>query len=960
MKKSSLAARASVPTALSGLIAISFLFLVAWICPALAAPNDLVVASVDSTQRAVLPGQQAVWARAGNDLGSVPDDLALNHLSVVLRRSAERQRAYDLLLLQQQDPASPNYHHWLSPVQIGEQFGATQHDIDTLSNWLGTQGLKVTAVANNHMQIHFSGHAADVARAFATELHYFQTDTEKRMASTGASSIPAALSTAVQSIRGLTPITLHPAHHFSAPRAMLQRADSRPAGTSCQNGVCSYAVFPADFSTIYDLTPVAKQGIDGSGQSIAIVGRQRVYNADIENFQSLAGLATKDPVVIIPPAGVDPGQPATTCDTSTTATPSCTKPSAAVQDQGEASLDVQRAGSVAPGATIKLIVSGDGTSGGDGVDIGIEYAIDTDPPPAQILSISFTSCEADNDQGTASYVDGYFSQAAMEGISVFVASGDGGVAGCASLDTAPTAGEAVSPNLLCASSHATCVGGTEFADSVNPGLYWNSTNGDNYSSALGYIPEGAWNDPLNSKGVPQAAASGGGASSFIPVPSWQSGLASVSVQGRYTPDVAFAASTNDGYFTCIAAQGGSCVVTNQSFSFLPTGGTSASAPSMAGIAALLNQKTGSAQANLNPRLYALAANPGNGVFHDVTVASSGVANCVLATPSMCNNSTPGPGGLTGGLAGYAVGPGYDLVTGLGSIDVANLLAQWSNATAGTVNPNQHGLTGAWADAATNGQGIVMEFDADFYSPGTGLLFAGWYTYDVTAAGGQRWYTLQAQVVAGSPSVSAGIYLTDGGTFASAASPTTTSEVGRAILQFSDCSHGTVQYTFTDGSGRSGTIPLTRLDANVTCGQSGDDGAAASSYLLSGAWADSSTGQGIVFDINPVQNLLFAGWYTYAADAGPQSGPDGQHWYTLQATLVPNTTKVNSIGIYETTGGAFNQAEPTSTAQVGTATLVYSSCSSALLTYAFSAGGNAGKQGIMHLSRIDASPPGCHL
>jgi pseudomonalisin len=76
------------------------------------------------------------------------------------------------------------------------------------------------------------------------------------------------------------------------------------------------------------------------------------------------------------------------------------------------------------------------------------------------------------------------------------------------------------------------------------------------------------------------------------------------------------------------------------------------------------------------RLYQLAAKPANGVFHDVTVASSGVSGCALTTPSMCNNSTPSPTGLAGGLSGYLVTTGFDEVTGLGSIDGANLLANW--------------------------------------------------------------------------------------------------------------------------------------------------------------------------------------------------------------------------------------------------------------------------------------------
>jgi len=925
-----------------------------------AAAGDAIVTPVDNAKRAALADQGAPWAQPKNDLGAVPADLTLDHLSLVLRRSPERQLAYDQLLREQQDAASPNYHHWLSPNEIGERFGATQHDIDALSNWLLMQGFSVAAVANSRTRIHFSGRAADVASAFGTELHYFQADAEKRIANTVAASIPAAFADAVRYVIGLSPITFRPAHRIIGARKMfLGNGSPQPAETSCNGTVCSHLVFPADFAKIYNLEPVYQQNIDGSGQTIAIVGLARTSEPDIMNFQTLSGLAIRYPTIIIPPGGTDPGPAATTC--SETGTPSCGHPSDLVSEQGEATLDVERAGSVAPGAAVKLIISAN-TASSDGVQTAIEYAIDTTPVPANILSISFGGCEAESGgSGSVHWLDDLFSQAAMEGISTFVASGDSGVADCADPTQPPPAVQVAGTNALCSSGYVTCVGGTEFADTANPSAYWASSNGADFLSAFGYIPEGAWNEPTGSDGSTQLAATGGGVSAYIPTPSWQVGTGVPGQQGRYTPDVSFGASLHDAYFGCMAAEGASCVVTtNGSFQPLGFGGTSASAPSMAGIAALLNQNAGSAQANLNPRFYALAANPTNGVFHDVTVASSGVTNCTLAIPSLCNNTTPGPSGLSGGLPGYRVGTGYDLATGLGSIDVANLLAQWSNPNAGAVNLDQHGLTGSWDNPAINGQGIVMEVEPDFYGAGTGLLFAGWYTNDVTAVGGQRWYTLQAQVSSNSASVTSSIYLTQGGSFASSLA-TTTTPVGQATLQFSDCTHGSLQYNFSDGSARSGTIPLTRLDANVTCGQAGDNGSAAASYLLSGAWYNPATsGQGLVFDVNPIQNVLFAGWYTYASNAGQGSGPAGQRWYTLQATLVPGTSSVNSIGIYDTTGGVFNQAAPIATHQVGNATLVYHSCSSATLAYTFTAGANAGLSGTLNLSRLGAVPNGCHL
>src|SRR5208337_1650989 len=369
---------------------------------------------------------------------------------------------------------------------------------------------------------------------------------------------------------------------------------------------------------------------------------------------------------IVPPNGLDPGQPAGTGGTAS-------------GDQLEATLDVQRAGSVAPDATIDLVVSAN-SNGTSGLGIAAEYVVDTNPVPAYIMNISFGACEADRTQADVLFWDTLFSQGAAEGISTFVASGDAGAAGCDAYFGTPPATQVESPNYICSSSYCTCVGGTEFADTSNPNQYWSQSNDTNLGSVLSYIPEGGWNEPLNSKGGTQVASSGGGYSSYIKTPSWQTGTGVPGTLGRYTPDVAFTSSAHDGYFGCLAASGGThpgdCVVRNGTFYFEYFFGTSAAAPDMAGITALLNQKYEAPQGEINQRLYYLAANPALKVFNDVTVDTSGVSGCVVTTPSMCNNSTPSPTGLTGGLSGYLVNPGYDEVTGLGSINVYNLLTNW--------------------------------------------------------------------------------------------------------------------------------------------------------------------------------------------------------------------------------------------------------------------------------------------
>jgi plastocyanin len=284
------------------------------------------------------------------------------------------------------------------------------------------------------------------------------------------------------------------------------------------------------------------------------------------------------------------------------------------------------------------------------------------------------------------------------------------------------------------------------------------------------------------------------------------------------------------------------------------------------------------------------------------------------------------------------------------------------AAPAAVNPNQHGLTGAWANPATAGQGLVMEIDRDFYAPGTGLLFAGWFTYDASGEGRQRWYTLQGQVHGDAGSATMPIYLTQGGRFHSPAA-TTTAPVGESTIRFDDCTHGTLDYRFSDGSGRIGSIPLTRLDANVSCTASGDGGSAATApgFLLAGAWADpGDSGQGLVLDVNPPLGLLFAAWYTYAADAGPDSGPAGQHWFTLQALVTDSLGTIDDIGIYDTTGGVFDSAAGTTTQPVGSARLVFASCSSAMLSYRFTSGAQAGTSGTLALTRLGAVPDGCAL
>ncbi len=171
-------------------------------------------------------------------------------------------------------------------------------------------------------------------------------------------------------------------------------------------------------------------------------------------------------------------------------------------------------------------------------------------------------------------------------------------------------------------------------------------------------------------------------SGVILTPSWQTGTGVPTARsGRYTPDVAFSSADHDGYFACFAAGGGTCVDSGGSTPFSIFSGTSAAAPAMAGVAALLDQNQSTPQGNLNPTIYAMAAST-PAAFHQVSVASSGVSNCTVSTPSMCNNSVAGPTGLGGGQAGFQLGEtgGYSEATGLGSLDVTQFINNYSSSS----------------------------------------------------------------------------------------------------------------------------------------------------------------------------------------------------------------------------------------------------------------------------------------
>lgn len=363
--------------------------------------------------------------------------------------------------------------------------------------------------------------------------------------------------------------------------------------------------------------------------------------------------------------------------------------------------------------------------------------------------------------------------------------------------------------------------------------------------------------------------------------------------------------------------------------------------------------------------FANAAN-NNANYGTVTITdSNGGLICYIALDSSLTGSCTVvlPSGTTMLTAGYS-----------GTLTLTPTSAQFSKTNPVTTpgNLDQHGWTGAWYNHATGGQGLLFEIYPDLISPGVGYFGGAMFTYDTTAGGEdhKRWYTLTGNVSSISPTTTLNIVATGGGNFnAGPIINTANGEnfVGHATLNFADCTDGNLSYSFTDGSGRLGSIPLTRLDSNVTCNATNGNGngTAPGMFLLSGAWYDRSTsGQGLLFDINPAENVTFAAWYTYAPNGQTVGGGASQRWYTLQLPQLPSanagTATLPNIPIYSAQGGVFNAAGGVTNPQEGSANITFADCNHLALSYSFTSGSNSGLSSIINLVRVGPAPAGCSL
>jgi subtilase family serine protease len=663
----------------------------------------LVTRPIDNSVRTVLKGNVHPLARATFDRGEVSPSMPLHRMLLVLKRSDQQETALRSLIENQQYKKSSSYHQWLTPQQFGAQFGPSDADVAAVVNWLTSSGFEVTSVSNGRTVIEFNGTAGQVKQSFGTALHRYVVNGEEHLANASDPSIPTALAPVLAGVNSLHNF-LKKAQNvyvgkYSAKTRQLTPA--RPNLTYPDANVCGgncYALGPYDFANIYDLIPLwsaTPTPVNGSGVTIAIVGRTDINPDDAPAFWSLFGLDgtnAPQPTLNIITNGPDPGFNG---------------------DEPEADIDTQWSGAVAPGATIDYVNSLT-TETEDGIDLSALYIVDNNVAP--IMSESYGACELAMGLGGVDFYSAIWEQAAAQGITVMVSTGDNGAAGCDDPNGPVTEEESggyydgLAVNGIASTWFNVAVGGTDFNQYDNWTTYWNSSNAATTQQSVKnntYIPEIAWNDsctnPLwvtlgwganaeavcNNSDLGDIYPSGGsgGESAYWPTPTWQTGIPNPSDNARDMPDVSLFASNgfvSSFYLICQsdASASGSCDVTSPDTDLQGYGGTSVASPAFAGIMALVNQKTGSLQGNANLNLYNLLSKQPN-AFHDVAVGSTIAMPCYTGSTGCLTNIGSDPIGITATSSSVVAWPtrtGYDLATGLGSVDAANLVNNWNKAT----------------------------------------------------------------------------------------------------------------------------------------------------------------------------------------------------------------------------------------------------------------------------------------
>ncbi|MBV9303614.1 MAG: S8/S53 family peptidase [Acidobacteriaceae bacterium] len=668
----------------------------------------LITSPIDERQLVTLAGNTRPEANVDTDHGRVADGFRMEHVLLQLKRSPKQELALRAFIDELHNPASANFHHWLSADEFGKQFGLAQPDLDVIERWLVSHGFQINVVYSNRQLIDFSGTAGQIRAALHTEIHRLMVNGEEHIANMSDPQIPAALAPAVAG-----PVSLH--------NFMPQPLREPHAGyTFVLEKEKLYGIVPGDLATIYNLTPLFEAGDTGKGQTIAVVEVMDIYNSsDWNTFRSTFGLAsyTSGSLTTIHPAPKSGNN-------------NCADPGYIGSD-AEAVLDAEWASAAAPDATIEL-ASCATTTTSFGALIAVQNLINGTAVSPDIISISYGACEANSTIANSAYSSA-FQQAVAQGVSVYVAAGDSGAA----CNYGSVTGIAV--NGIASTAYNVAVGGTDFGDTYSQAnsAYWNSNNSAVYASAKSYVPEIPWNDTCASVLLAESRgykttygekgfcnsdtgarlnwthAGGGGPSNCAtfdqktcggwPKPSWQASVGGISNDGvRDLPDISLFAGKGMWDHLYVYCDSAFAPCTDKPDTWSYDGGTSFGSPIMAGIQALVNEKVGERQGNPNYMYYKLAAeeygakgskhcDSSNGravaescTFHDITMGDNDVA--CSENKSTGNNNCFIPSGETGVLSlssdtyqpAFEAGIGWDFATGIGTVNAYNLVNNWAS------------------------------------------------------------------------------------------------------------------------------------------------------------------------------------------------------------------------------------------------------------------------------------------
>ena len=698
------------------------------VSPGFAPDAARITKAIDNSRLTTLAGSRSLNAMTATDQGTLSGGKLIHNMTLLLKRSTDKQSRFDAYVNELNNPSSPTYHKWLTAKQIGSMFGPAQSDIDQVTKWLNAQGLKVDKVSPTGMMIQFSGTASSVSHAFHTQMHGFSMKGESHFANVSEQQIPEALTPVVTGVASLDNFFPKPQYrnvgvvtknkHSGKWNQVASSPDfTVPPGTF--DSQTAYDVAPADFNKIYNVAPLWARAtpIRGAGQSVAVLERTDVLPADVATFRQAflpsdaAGVVNYvNPVAF---AG----------DTS------CPDPGTN-GDEGEAALDAEWIGAAAPDATVVFASCDDSNSPSFGP---FTAALNMLNNPAvalpSVFSLSYGECEVLSITNVVDEVGLIWQQAAAEGVTVYVASGDAGSAGCDQNQASATFG--INVNAMSSTPFNVSVGGTDFDDYQHTANYWTSSNLAGGLSALSYIPEQTWNDSCASSKLDavlklsdrltacntaagqrflNTAGGSGGPSVLWLQPIWQAGIyGAPSHAMRMQPDLAlFAANGLYGHalvfcMSDTSVGGNACDYSDpDKVYFNSAGGTSFAAPAMAGIQALINQAAGQSHGNITPAFYDIAtkeygtsSNPNTAMLNACN-SSNGAAigsNCVFNDVTQGDNDEPCYTGTTGCYSGTGNNPygvlshggdvslapawvtnaGYDYATGLGTVNAANLV-----------------------------------------------------------------------------------------------------------------------------------------------------------------------------------------------------------------------------------------------------------------------------------------------